>query len=109
MHRGKTKSVASGGEGGEATLGKNTSKADCHCASPLVPRGKSQWRSPRASPASKAGDYAESVTSFQGLVYDVIGFNLSAFGGEGAEATLDKNTSKIYCECSLLRNYSAPV
>jgi len=47
---------ASGGEGGEATLGKNTSKAGCHCVSPFVPQGKSQWRSPQAAPASIAGD-----------------------------------------------------
>jgi len=33
--------TASGGKGGEATLGKNTLKAGCECAFPLVPRGKS--------------------------------------------------------------------
>jgi len=35
------KKQASDGEGGEATLGKNTSKADCGCALPHVPRVKS--------------------------------------------------------------------
>jgi len=35
------KKNASGGKGGEATLGKNTLKTDCGCAFPLVPRGKS--------------------------------------------------------------------
>jgi len=35
------KKQASGGKGGEATLCKNTLKAGCECALPLVPRVKS--------------------------------------------------------------------
>jgi len=35
------KKNASGGKGGEATLGKNTLKAGCGCALPLVPQVKS--------------------------------------------------------------------
>jgi len=58
----ESQKAASGGEGGEATLGKNTSKADCECALFLVPRSKSHSPSARASPDSIAGDYAGAVT-----------------------------------------------
>jgi len=53
--RGGVKERASGGEGGEATLGKSTSKADGECDFPLVPRGKSHSPLVRASPDSSEG------------------------------------------------------
>jgi len=45
--------TASGGKGGEATLGKNTLKAGCECAFPLVPRGemiREEFRKTQAKP-----------------------------------------------------------
>jgi|GEM_PF-1940549 len=37
--------------------GGGTWKPDCHCALPFVPQVKSQWRSPRAAPATYTGDH----------------------------------------------------
>ena len=53
------KSLPPAGEGGEATVAKNTSKAACPCALSLVPRAKAQGPSARASPDMDADGLCE--------------------------------------------------